>query len=200
MAPANPAVAQAADLKRKLSIAERRGKLKALGLIAPLFVFIVVSFVLPIAIMLSNAVYDPDIADNLPNTVASLSGWTGPELPDEKTYAALVGDLQAAEKAKTADLIGKRLNYEISGMRSKIRTNTRKAKSITSPPFKEQIMALDPVFSDLGFWAAVKRAGARSRASISSIPSICRPTRKAGSSASRRAGRCTSRSSVARCT
>jgi putative spermidine/putrescine transport system permease protein len=160
MAPASPAVAEAADLKRKLSIAERRGKLKALGLIAPLFLFIIVSFVVPIALMLSNAVYDPDISDNLPNTVALLDDWTGPELPDERTFAALVGDFQAAEKAKTADLIGKRLNYEISGMRSKIRTNARKAKSITSPPFKEQVIALDPVFSDLGFWTAVKRAGA----------------------------------------
>ncbi len=160
MAPANTAVLAASDLKRRLGIAERRGKLAALGLIAPLFLFIVVSFVVPIALMLRNAVYDPDIVDNLPNTVALLDDWTGPELPGENIYAALVDDLKAAEKGKTADLIGKRLNYEISGMRSKIRTNARKVKSITSPPFKDQVIALDPVFSDIGFWAAVKRAGA----------------------------------------
>ncbi len=149
MAAANSAVVAASDLKRRLGIAERRGKLVALGLIAPLFLFIIASFLVPIAIMLSNAVYDPDIADNLPNTVRSLKDWTGPEPPEENTYAALVGDLQAAEKSKTVDLIGKRLNYEISGMRSKIRTNARKARSITSPPFKEQVTALDPIFSDV---------------------------------------------------
>jgi putative spermidine/putrescine transport system permease protein len=160
MAPATTAVADAAGLKRKLNIAERRGKLKALGLVAPLFLFIAISFVIPIGIMLTNAVYDPDIADNLPNTVRLLRDWSGAELPDEATFEALIGDLQAAEKAKTADLIGKRLNYEIAGMRSKIRTNARKAKSITAPPFKEQAMALDPIFSDLEFWAAIKRAGA----------------------------------------
>jgi putative spermidine/putrescine transport system permease protein len=159
VAMAEVAVAGAGDLKQKLRTAERRGKLRALGLIAPLFLFIIITFVIPIVLMLRNAVYDPDIQENFPATLPLLQNWNPRELPAEEVYAALVSDLKAADKSRRAPLIGKRLNYEMAGIRSKIISSARKAKSITAPPFKEQVLAVDPIWGDVNTWATIKRAG-----------------------------------------
>ena len=159
MAHAEAIVHNARQLRFQLRVAERRGKLRALLLVAPLFLFIVISFVVPIVLMLKNAVYDPDISNNLPQTTALLKDWDGIGLPPEEVYAALAVDFRASEQAKTSALIGKRMNYEISGIRSKIITSARKIKALTAPPYKEQITAIDPIWSDLNTWIAIKRAG-----------------------------------------
>lgn len=159
MAHAEAIVHNARQLKFQLRVAERRGKLRALLLVAPLFLFIVISFVIPIVLMLKNAIYDPDISNNLPQTTALLKTWDGSSLPPEEVYAALAVDFRASEQAKTSALIGKRMNYEISGIRSKIITSARKIKALTAPPYKEQITAIDPIWSDLNTWIAIKRAG-----------------------------------------
>ena len=159
MAHAEAVIYNARQLKGQLRTAERRGKLRALGLVAPLFLFIVISFVIPIVLMLKNAIYDPDISNNLPRTTGLLSTWDGSALPAEEVYAALAADFQESEKAKTSALIGKRMNYEISAIRSKIITSARKIKALTAPPYKDQIIAIDPIWSDINVWTAIKRAG-----------------------------------------
>jgi putative spermidine/putrescine transport system permease protein len=156
---AEAAVAGAADLRRKLRTTELRGRVRALGLIAPLFLFIVVTFAVPILLMLRNAVYDPDIRDNLTATLPLLQDWRPVELPPEEVYAALVSDLKRADQARKAPLIGKRLNYEIPGIRSKVIASARKAKSFTSPPFKEQLLEVDAIWGDVNTWAVIKRGG-----------------------------------------
>jgi len=158
MAHAEAVIYNARQLKTQLRTAERRGKLRALGLVAPLFLFIVISFVIPIVLMLKNAIYDPDISNNLPRTTGLLSTWDGSALPAEEVYAALAADFQESEKAKTSALIGKRMNYEISAIRSKIITSARKIKALTAPPYKDQIIAIDPIWSDINVWTAIKRA------------------------------------------
>ena len=68
-------IMRAADgtpLKQKLAQAQRQAQMKALALIAPLFLFIVISFLVPIGAMLTNAFYDPDIHDQMPQTVAEI--------------------------------------------------------------------------------------------------------------------------------
>jgi putative spermidine/putrescine transport system permease protein len=86
-----PDVMRAADgtpLKQKLAQTLRREQMKALALIAPLFLFIVLSFLLPIAQMLQNAFYDPDIRETMPQTVAAIANWDGTDLPSEEIFAA----------------------------------------------------------------------------------------------------------------
>jgi putative spermidine/putrescine transport system permease protein len=159
MVHAEAIVPNARQLKVQLKVAERRGKLRALMLVAPLFLFVFISFVIPIVLMLKNAIYDPDISNNLPQTAALLADWDGKELPSEAVYAALAVDFRGSEQAKTSALIGKRMNYEIAGIRSKIITSARKAKALTAPPYKDQIIAIDPIWSDINTWTAIKRAG-----------------------------------------
>ena len=56
-------VMRAADgvpLKIKHRRAERMRTIKAIGLIAPLFLFLIVSFIVPIAAMLFNSINNPE--------------------------------------------------------------------------------------------------------------------------------------------
>jgi putative spermidine/putrescine transport system permease protein len=163
MAQAVPSdgVMRAADgtpLKIALARAERRERLKALGLVAPLFAFIILSFVIPILVMLYNSVYDPDEAENLPQTDQALEGWDGKDLPPEDVFAAFVTALKNPKTSTAIALIGKRLNYEISGIRSKVIATARKVRSLEQPPYKEAVIAIDPVWGQPETWATIKRS------------------------------------------
>ena len=154
-------VMRAADgtpLKIALARAQRREKIKAIGLVAPLFGFILLSFVFPILLMLYNAVYDPDVAENLPATVTALRDWDGMDLPAEEVYAAFVGDMKEAQKSRQAALVGKRLNYELSGIRSKVIATARKAATLDSGPYKDAVIAIDKVWGEPETWATIKRS------------------------------------------
>ncbi len=154
-----PSVADVAQLRQRLATAERRGKLRAFALVLPLLLFILLTFILPIVSLLQNAVYDTSISNNLPNTMAALRDWDGKDLPGEPAFAALAADLKAVQAANNGPLVGKRLNYEISGIRSKIISSARKAESITAPPFKEQLIAADRIWGDNLTWAKINQAG-----------------------------------------
>lgn len=155
-------VMRAADgtpLKVKLRRAERREMWRAFMLIAPLFLFIVVSFLFPILVMLKNAFYDPDIVNNLPQTTELLRQWDGKALPNEDVFAAFAADLKTASKTKTVALVGKRLNYEIPTLKSKVTVTARKLDKIETGPWTEAVIAADPIWKDVFTWAVVKRAG-----------------------------------------
>jgi putative spermidine/putrescine transport system permease protein len=155
-------VMRAADgtpLKIKLRQAERREVRRAFLLIAPLFLFIVISFLIPIVVMLKNAFYDPDVANNLPQTTELLRQWDGKALPGEEVFAAFVADLKIASKAKTVALVGKRLNYEVPTLKSKVTVTARKLDKIETGPWMEAVTAADPVWKEVSTWIVVKRSG-----------------------------------------
>jgi putative spermidine/putrescine transport system permease protein len=158
-APPLAPTATGTELRRQLAVAERRGHLRAVALILPVFLFIVVSFAIPVVLLLSRAVVDPSIAGNLTRTVAALAEWDGKDLPPESAYAALVADLHEVQARNTAAFIAKRLNYEISGIRSRVIASARKAAAITGPPYKEQMIAADRMWGDRLIWAKIKQSG-----------------------------------------
>jgi putative spermidine/putrescine transport system permease protein len=151
--------ADGVPLKVTLRRIDRARKLKAVALVVPLFLFILLSFAIPIGVMLFRAVENPEIAGALPNTVAELGRWNGAELPDEATYAALAGELQAAHKSKTLGLIGKRLNYEMPGVRSKIMAIGRAVAKIEAGPYKDAVIGIDPILGERRLWTVIKSAG-----------------------------------------
>jgi putative spermidine/putrescine transport system permease protein len=148
-------------LRLKLRRVERQRKLRAAALVAPLFLFIVITFVMPIVQMLQNGVYDPKFSDTMPRTVEALRSWDGADLPDESIYAALAADLKAAQKDKTIAFVGKRLNYDISGIRSKVIATGRKIEKVETGPFKEALIGIDKAWGERETWGAIKRAGQR---------------------------------------
>ena len=146
-------------LKTKLRQAERRELRRALLLIAPLFLFIVMSFLIPILVMLKNAFYDPDLGNNLPQTTELLRQWDGKTLPGEDVFAAFAADLKVASKAKTVARVGKRLNYEIPTLKSKVTVTARKLDKVETGPWMEAVTNADPIWNDVSTWVVVKRAG-----------------------------------------
>ena len=147
------------SLEIKLRTADRRRKLHAFLLVAPLFIFILVIFVLPILSLLYFSVDDPKLPRILPRTAVAVADWDGSQLPDENAYEALVTDIRVAFKAKTAAAIGMRLNYEISGFRSMVMRTGRKVNRIEGPPFKDALIALEKRWGDVTYWRAIKAAG-----------------------------------------
>jgi putative spermidine/putrescine transport system permease protein len=154
-----PRTADGVPLKVKLQRAERRRKLKAVGLVLPLFLFILLAFVFPIGTMLFDAVHDDTLMTLMPRTTAALQGWDGKDLPDEAAYAALVEDLKLAWKEKNAAEAGKRINYELPGARSQILTSARKASKLTAGPYKQAMIDINPVWGQRTVWSILKRGG-----------------------------------------
>lgn len=147
------------ELRRQLAAAERRGHFRALILILPLLLFVLVTFATPVVLLLTRSVYDPSIANTLPGTVAALHDWDGKDVPDEAVYAALVKDFKKVSEDNTAAFVGKRLNYEISGVRSKVIASVTKAVEVTAPPYKEQMIAADPIWGSRLIWTKIRQAG-----------------------------------------
>ena len=153
------AVNDGATLRRRLAAAELGGHVRAWGLIAPLLAFLVISFVVPIGLMLQRAVYDPSVHDNLPRTILALRSWDGKQIPGEAVFSALVADLKDAQVSNTAQQIGKRMNYEISGIRSEIISSASAAADMTAPPYKDQMLAANDIWNDSSTWAKIRQAG-----------------------------------------
>ncbi|MBD1545626.1 ABC transporter permease [Roseibium aggregatum] len=146
-------------LKASLRKALRREKLRAFLLIAPLLLFVIVTFVLPIADMLLRSVENSIVEETLPKTVQALASWdpTSGKLPDEAVFAALAADLKVAVKEKTHTRLGSRLNYEQTGMSSLFRKTGRHVKKMKEGPYKEQFLEVDKDWGDLDVWQTLKR-------------------------------------------
>jgi putative spermidine/putrescine transport system permease protein len=115
-------------LKRSLNRALRRQKLRALALIAPLLIFVLVTFIFPIASMLFRSVQNDIVSNTLPYTVQALGSWdasTG-DLPPEAVFEAMYFDMFLAAEAKRHTRLGTRLNYEQTGLSSLFRQSGRK--------------------------------------------------------------------------
>ncbi|MEM7253727.1 MAG: ABC transporter permease [Pseudomonadota bacterium] len=146
-------------LKVSLARALRRQKLRALALIAPLLLFVLITFIAPIADMLFRSVENDIVAQTLPNTVAALADWdpAAGELPPEAAFAAMVEDLKEARKAKTHTKVGQRLNYDQPGISSAFRKTARRVKRMNEAPFKPQLIKADKKWGDLKTWTVIKR-------------------------------------------
>ena len=85
-------------LKASLNRALRRQKLRALFLIAPLLLFIMLTFIFTNGQMLFRSVENQIVGDTIPRTVSALSSWdadAGQE-PGEEVFVALAKDLMIA--------------------------------------------------------------------------------------------------------
>ncbi len=154
---AKPGPMLAADgrpLKASLNRALRVQKLRALMLIAPLLIFVLLTFIAPIADMLFRSVQNGIVSDTLPRTTERLDDWdsTTGELPREEVYEGLYYDLFLAAERKLHTRLGSRLNYEMTGMSSLFRQSGRSLDDIGDVYF-DQFEALDPAWDEAMPWA-----------------------------------------------
>ena len=149
--------ADGTPLKRSLARALRRQKLRALGLIAPLLIFVLVTFVLPIGDMLLRSIKNDIVADTLPMTVKELRGWdhTGTELPGDNVWTAFYIDMWFANERKEHTRLGTRLNYELTGVSSLFRKTGRRVDRFDTDVYTKQFEALDESWAQPQTWAAM---------------------------------------------
>ena len=148
-------------LKRRLKRAERGRQFKALALVLPLLLFLLFTFLGPLAGMLWRSVDDWEVRQVLPHTVAALADWDGKDVLDEKAYAALAGDIQAARASGTVAIASKRLNYALNGFRTILASTARNLKAAPEPgTAKETLVRINPAWGERATWAAIKGAAA----------------------------------------
>lgn len=145
-------------LKVRLARAERSRKLKALALILPLFLFVVVTFLIPLGRMAFKSVINEETIGRLELTQEALESWDGKDVPDEAAFAALAADLKAAQEKRLAGEIAKRINYEYAGAISKFKGITRKIQSMQAGPYKEVFVGADKAWEDPRLWRVIKNA------------------------------------------
>jgi len=160
MSVPSPLASEAEDrgaLKKQLRRVQRIGKLKAVGLIAPLFVFLLVVFIAPIAILLTRSVDNREVPAVLGKTAAAIAGWDSKELPSEAVYAAFISDLEAAPRGTVAEL-AKRLNYYESGLRSLVLKTARSTVTAEGASAKDKLTGIDDRWADVTTWRIIQRA------------------------------------------
>jgi putative spermidine/putrescine transport system permease protein len=145
-------------LKQRLARAERLNRWKAQALIAPLAIFLLLVFLVPIAALLYKSVNNPEVVNGMPLTVIEVQKWDGKGLPPESVYKALSLDLAETRKNQTLGDLSRRLNMELAGYRSLL------AKTARAMPFKEQpasykeaLEAVDERWGDPAYWQAIRR-------------------------------------------
>ncbi len=152
--------ADGVPLKASLNRALRRERNISLLLVTPLFVFVLIAFLFPIADMLFLSVDNKIVVEKLPRTVPLLADWdeTGTVLPDEQIYKALVQDINAGAVDKTILRLGRRLNFEQGGMSSLFRRSVRKLKHLKEPEsYKAATIRIHRKWGDLATWRLIKR-------------------------------------------
>ncbi len=152
------------DLARQLRRAERRKRAFAISLALPLLVFLLAVFLIPIGALLVRAVENPEVARVLGNTVEVLDTWDRKSAPPDAAYAAIAKDLSAIEELAYAGALARRLNSEIGGARSLVMSTYRAMpleSGLSPTQVREQLLALDERWAELGYWQAIAKNGSR---------------------------------------
>jgi putative spermidine/putrescine transport system permease protein len=152
------------NLASQLRRAERRRRAFAISLTLPLLIFLLVTFIVPISALLVRAIENPEIANTLGRTVQSLSNWDRVTAPPNDAYSALAQDMTSLEEQADAGALARRLNSEIAGGRSLIMSTFRAMpleKGLSPAQAREQLLAIDTRWGELGYWQAIAKNGSR---------------------------------------
>jgi putative spermidine/putrescine transport system permease protein len=160
VAPPQSAAIDSTQVRRQLARARRTGRLKAIALIAPLLLFLLVIFIAPIALLLTRAVDNRETSAVLRETAVAIDAWQGDGVPGEPVQAALVADLRASPREAVAE-VAKRLNYYQSGLRSLVLKTARevnRADAAAAPSAAALLEQIDTRWAEPGTWQVIRIA------------------------------------------
>lgn len=144
-------------IQKTMRTNKRKKLLRAWLLIAPLTIFLLIVFIIPIGSLLTRAIDNPEVSTTLPNTMQALADWDKQSSPPDTAYLALANDLGNAKSTPAAGALARRLNYEISGFRSLIFKTIRKTPIEASTPAeaRKHLLDLDKRWDDLRYWQVI---------------------------------------------
>jgi putative spermidine/putrescine transport system permease protein len=149
-------------LRHALSRAQRQRKWRAFALTLPLLVFLLLTFLTPIAALLQRAVENPEVAASLPRTVQALDDWDRETIPQAEAFAAVAEDLAALGDRSDAGALARRLNAAVPGARSLI-MDAYRALPLDGTPreVKDKLLSVDPRWGEVTYWQAIAKNGSR---------------------------------------
>ena len=131
----------------------------------PLIAFIAITFIAPLGTLLTRSVYDAEVADILPETMAVLADWNGRGTPPEVAYATIAREMLRARDERTLGRAATRINRIQSGLRSVVvKTPRRLGRDVgTEPPdggsWRAALVGIDDAWEENTTWRAIRDAG-----------------------------------------
>ena len=147
-------------LEVSLKKAEKKNKIKAFLLVAPLLLFLIITYIFPIGEMFTRSIDDKMITNMLPKTFKEMESWDGQELPPEEVFSAFYYDYKALVEKQEHGKLGQRLNKEKNGFNSttkRLFRNIKRKKIDESISIKEQMIEVHPNWNKVEYWQAIKR-------------------------------------------
>ena len=143
------------SLKRSL----RRSKIRALILVLPAFLFLLLVFVLPIGNLLSRSVDDTLVNWQLPLTFKLIGEWDHQGLPEEELFRALFIDFTTVNKF-----------FIDSNTGSSVNTSDPAWWVVIPPkgPYREAIIQINSAWGDVDPWQSLKEIVDRSLKDVGS--------------------------------
>ena len=150
-------------LKISLKKTERKNKIRAFLLVAPLLLFIIVTFVIPIGDMLTRSIDDSQVNSVYGNTFEEYKKWDKEKdiLPPEAVYKALFEDIGYGEKIQVGKSLT-RMNYSKSGWKSLIKKTRREINKIIKSEkfpesYKDTLIEINEGWADPTFWYSMSQ-------------------------------------------
>ncbi len=148
-------------LEVSLKKAEKKNKIKAFLLVAPLLLFLIITYIFPIGDMFMRSVDDRMVTNMLPKTFKAMEKWENlDELPPEEVYRGFYEDYKLLAENQQHGKLGQRLNKEKNGFNTitkKLFRQIKRKKIDESASLKEQINKLHKRWRDVEYWQAIKR-------------------------------------------
>ena len=144
------------SLTRQLANAERRNKIKAFLLVLPLLLFVLASFIVPIASLVWQGGYSDTFANALPATSKLLAAWDAKSPVSEELVKSFVTELKASKlkDPATPTRVATVVNRELSGSVSKFK-QVMNASDLAAP-YKEKLTTLNSEWEKPDLWRAMK--------------------------------------------
>ncbi|WP_250455919.1 ABC transporter permease [Caballeronia sp. ATUFL_M2_KS44] len=140
--------------------AQRRASMRALLLALPLIVFLLSTFIAPIALLLARSVQNHEVPDGMPALARALDAWDGQGVPGEKTFALLASDLKQARESGQLGNVARRLNFAQPEFRSLLMRTARAIRDDAPSAWKPTLIGIDERWNSPEIWRLLKRAAA----------------------------------------
>lgn len=129
-----------------------------IALVAPLLLFLLASFVLPVLLMLSRAVTDRELQAVWPASAAALRQWDGAGPPPDALAHSVAREMVAARRAGTLNRVANRLNYDMVGSRSLLYATAERLENGAPGNTVAALARIDPRWGQRDIWAAMRHA------------------------------------------
>ena len=135
-------------LKVSLQRSMRRNKLRAIGLVLPPLLFLLLLFIIPIGNLLTRSVDDQLINYQMPLTFRIIEKWDRQTLPEEELFDAMSFDLATINKLLITNNSGTQVDLDDPGWHVKIPKRG---------PYKEPILQINPIWGEVETWLPLSR-------------------------------------------